>query len=268
MAVWIGLLATLALGADPSGGLLPWEGASPDTFASLETGVLWQDLQVGEGPAAQVGTRVDVHYVGMLEDGTVFDSSRERGQAFSFRIGEHRVIRGWEDGLVGAQIGTVRRLIIPASQGYGDRTAGRIPPGSTLYFEVEVLGMTAPRAVPTEPMAVSPSQFNRQGWAQVVSGDGARTVKNELVCVDYSVWVGEALVTHTYAKEACAWFRMEDGQTWAGLMDVLKGQREGSVVQVWLNAEAREGGPTLEGVSASTDVLVEAHLVTANQKVR
>lgn len=263
MAVWMWMLMTLAFGAE-------WPGPDPsgEPFSAMDTGVLWQDLEAGEGPVAQAGTRVDVHYTGMLQDGTVFDSSHSRGQTFSFRIGERRVIRGWEDGLIGAQIGTVRRLIIPASQGYGDRTAGQIPPGSTLYFEVEVLGMTEPRAVPTAPMAVSPQAFNGQGWAQVVKGEGRRPVKDELVCVDYSVWVGEILVNHTFGKENCVWFRMEEGQTWPSLLEVLRRQREGAVVQLWLDAEGRQDGPALEGVGPSTPVLVEVSLVTANQKVR
>jgi peptidylprolyl isomerase len=98
-----------------------------------------EDIKVGTGAVAVAGKTVTVHYTGTLTDGTKFDSSKDRGRPFSFDLGAGRVIRGWDEGLVGMREGGVRKLTIPPHMGYGDRAAGRIPPNSTLVFEVELL---------------------------------------------------------------------------------------------------------------------------------
>lgn len=101
-----------------------------------------KDLKVGEGPAAKAGDTVSVHYTGTLTNGTKFDSSRDRGQPFSFPLGKGRVIQGWDHGVAGMQVGGVRHLTIPPEEGYGARGAGGvIPPNATLVFEVELLGI-------------------------------------------------------------------------------------------------------------------------------
>jgi FKBP-type peptidyl-prolyl cis-trans isomerase len=103
-----------------------------------------QDLKVGAGPAAKHGDTVSVHYVGKLTNGTQFDSSRDRGQPFEFPLGMGRVIKGWDHGVAGMQVGGLRKLTIPSEEGYGTRGAGpKIPPNSTLVFEVELLGIKA-----------------------------------------------------------------------------------------------------------------------------
>lgn len=101
-----------------------------------------EEIKAGNGPEAQSGQTVSVHYVGTLTDGTKFDSSRDRGQPFSFPLGAGRVIRGWDVGVEGMQVGGVRKLTIPPEEGYGSRGAGGvIPPNATLVFEVELLGI-------------------------------------------------------------------------------------------------------------------------------
>ena len=97
------------------------------------------DIKVGEGKEAVAGKIVSVHYVGTLTDGTKFDSSRDRNQAFEFPLGTGRVIAGWDQGVQGMKVGGVRKLVIPPQLGYGDAQAGSIPPNSTLVFEVELL---------------------------------------------------------------------------------------------------------------------------------
>jgi FKBP-type peptidyl-prolyl cis-trans isomerase len=99
-----------------------------------------QDIKVGSGPAAKAGDTVSVHYVGTLTNGTKFDSSRDRGRPFSFTLGQGRVIKGWDLGVPGMQVGGLRKLSIPAEEGYGSRGAGNvIPPNANLIFEVELL---------------------------------------------------------------------------------------------------------------------------------
>jgi len=98
------------------------------------------DLKAGTGPEAKAGDTVTVHYTGMLEDGTTFDSSRNHNQPFSFPLGRGRVIKGWDFGLAGMKVGGQRKLVIPPEEGYGAQGAGKaIPPNATLEFHVELL---------------------------------------------------------------------------------------------------------------------------------
>ena len=100
------------------------------------------ELKVGEGPEARSGQTVTVHYVGTLTDGKKFDSSRDRGEGFSFRLGAGQVIKGWDQGVAGMKVGGMRKLTIPPELAYGDRGfPGAIPPRSTLIFEVELLSV-------------------------------------------------------------------------------------------------------------------------------
>lgn len=98
-----------------------------------------EDVTVGEGEVAEAGDVLTVHYVGTLTDGTQFDSSRDRGTPFSFELGAGQVIEGWDEGMLGMQVGGVRILTIPPDMAYGDKDLGSIPPNSTLIFEVELL---------------------------------------------------------------------------------------------------------------------------------
>lgn len=100
-----------------------------------------EDIKVGEGKEAQNGEKLTVNYVGTLSDGTKFDSSYDRGQPFSFVLGQGQVIAGWDKGLLGMKVGGKRKLIIPPDMGYGDRQVGNIPPNSILVFEVELLSV-------------------------------------------------------------------------------------------------------------------------------
>ena len=107
------------------------------------------DGTIGSGAEATAGKEVSVHYTGWLYDETAadhhgrkFDSSKDRGQPFSFRLGAGQVIRGWDQGVAGMKIGGTRTLVIPPALGYGSRGAGgAIPGNATLVFDVELLGV-------------------------------------------------------------------------------------------------------------------------------
>ncbi len=99
------------------------------------------DLTVGKGAACKAGDKVSVHYVGTLTDGTKFDSSRDHGKPFTFTLGKGMVIKGWDDGVAGMKVGGKRKLVIPPNLGYGSRGMGKIPAGSTLVFEVELMAI-------------------------------------------------------------------------------------------------------------------------------
>ncbi len=113
-----------------------------ENMTTTESGLAYEEIVVGEGPQAQAGDTVSVHYTGWLEDETKFDSSKDRNQPFEFQLGAGMVIKGWDEGVAGMQVGGTRKLIIPSELGYGSRGAGGvIPPNATLIFEVELLAI-------------------------------------------------------------------------------------------------------------------------------
>jgi FKBP-type peptidyl-prolyl cis-trans isomerase FkpA len=118
-------------------------------MTTTASGLQYEDTLPGTGDEATPGRRVKVHYTGWLHDpaadnqrGRKFDSSKDRGDPFSFGLGQGQVIRGWDEGVAGMKVGGTRVLTIPAELGYGARGAGGvIPPNATLVFEVELLAV-------------------------------------------------------------------------------------------------------------------------------
>jgi peptidylprolyl isomerase len=114
-----------------------------EAATTTPSGLKYVDLVEGTGASPQTGQTVVVHYTGTLEDGTKFDSSRDRNQPFQFKIGVGQVIKGWDEGVGSMKVGGRRQLIIPAELGYGARGAGGvIPPNATLLFDVELLKLS------------------------------------------------------------------------------------------------------------------------------
>ena len=107
---------------------------------TTDSGLKYVELKEGNGATPKTGQTVVVHYTGTLEDGTKFDSSRDRDSPFKFQIGVGQVIKGWDEGVGTMKVGDRRQLIIPPELGYGARGAGGvIPPNATLIFDVELL---------------------------------------------------------------------------------------------------------------------------------
>ena len=106
------------------------------------SGLVIEELVVGDGALAAAGQSVTVHYTGWLTNGSKFDSSKDRNDPFVFPLGRGHVIKGWDEGVQGMKVGGKRKLTIPPELGYGARGAGGvIPPNATLVFEVELLGV-------------------------------------------------------------------------------------------------------------------------------
>ena len=112
-------------------------------MTTTASGLQYEDTVPGTGATAAAGQRVKVHYTGWLwkdgQQGTKFDSSKDRGQPFSFHLGGGEVIGGWDEGVQGMQVGGTRVLIIPPQLGYGPSGRGPIPPNATMVFDVELV---------------------------------------------------------------------------------------------------------------------------------
>lgn len=114
--------------------------AKAENFTTTPTGLKYKEIKLGTGATPTQGQKVTVHYTGTLENGTKFDSSRDRNKPFDFELGVGQVIKGWDEGLSTMKVGGRRQLVIPPALGYGSRGAGNvIPPNATLIFDVELL---------------------------------------------------------------------------------------------------------------------------------
>jgi len=116
---------------------LPGGGAGAEVTTA--SGLRYTDLAVGNGPSPRPGQTAVVHYTGTLLNGTKFDSSRDRGQPYSFALGTGSVIKGWDEGVATMKVGGRRKLVVPPALGYGATGQGTIPPNATLVFDVELL---------------------------------------------------------------------------------------------------------------------------------
>jgi peptidylprolyl isomerase len=119
---------------------------SPPEAAGKEvvtpSGVKYVDLRIGEGGEAANGKIVEVHYTGWLENGTKFDSSRDRARPFTFRLGTGDALKGWDEGLLGMKVGGKRKLVIPPELGFGKQGVGSVvPPNAVLLYEFELLAV-------------------------------------------------------------------------------------------------------------------------------
>ena len=135
-------LAILSVATIVSAGQQTTGKQHSEKMIATPSGLKYIDLVVGDGRTAELGDTAIVHYTGWLENGMKFDSSLDRNEPFSFRIGSGMVIKGWDEGVGSMKKGGKRKLIIPPHLGYGARGAGNIiPPNATLMFEVELLDL-------------------------------------------------------------------------------------------------------------------------------
>ncbi|MCB0211182.1 MAG: FKBP-type peptidyl-prolyl cis-trans isomerase [Anaerolineae bacterium] len=176
----------------------PNDAEAASNLEDVETtssGLQYVVLEEGTGESPGEGSLVSVHYTGTLEDGTVFDSSRNRGQPIEFALGKGEVIPGWDEGIALMKEGGKARLIIPPDLAYGEQGAGGvIPPNATLVFDVELVSVSPPPPPPPEaPTEIPDADYTTTDsglkYYDFEEGTGASPEAGQMAVVHYTGWL-------------------------------------------------------------------------------
>ena len=171
-------------------------------------GVKYRDLKEGTGDPCPPAATVKINYTGWLTDGTVFDTNARLGRPAEFPL--EGLIRGWQEGIPGMKPGGIRKLVISADKGYGEKRKENIPAGSTLIFEVELVEFTPPPPPPRPRRSPAPTDMNKLSdgtspesndsnlksiggggvqYRDIKEGDGPVVPEGATVVVDYTGWL-------------------------------------------------------------------------------
>lgn len=236
------------------------------------TELLITDIETGAGREAAVGDTVWVDYVGVITlTGELFDTSLARGQALSFTVGAGQVIRGWDDGLLGATPGTKRRLDIPADLAYGDNPPGDpIKAGDALTFIVDVRAVVPPTRAADAPLDIDTAASDGALELSVedyVEGDGHTALTGDTVLAHLLLVRGDNRVTlfNTWDRGEPLEILLEDGYTLPGLQQGITGMSVGGTRILKMPPELAfgpDGEPGL-GLPAGRDLIAIVELVGA-----
>lgn len=238
--------------------------------AAIPTALVVTDLRAGTGYAAAVGDTLLVDYVGVrTADGAKFDSSYERGIPYGFPLGQGRVIEGWEQGLVGIQVGTQRQLDVPSDLAYADSPPGGsvIQPGDALSFVIEARAVIpAPDriAAPTD-IAFEPSVGAEDlVVTDLVVGTGPPIEAGQTAVVHMLFVRGDdnAILFDTWANDDPLQFQLVEGGTAPGLVTGLVGMQVGGRRMITMPPDQAfgPGGDPQLGLPANTDLIVVAEM--------
>jgi peptidylprolyl isomerase len=212
------------------------EGPAPGfedlDYTTTDSGLQIAIVSEGDGEQAEAGDVVRVHYTGYLGDGTVFDSSRDRGEPFQFPLGQGQVIAGWDEGIALMNAGDQAKLVIPSEIAYGPQGSGPIPANATLYFDVELLEVL--EGGPDEPADVDEYETTESGleYSILEEGDGAMPEEGDPVRVHYTIWLedGTRLVSSLDRAEPFT-FPVGEGRVFPGWEEGMTLMEEGAVWQ-------------------------------------
>jgi peptidylprolyl isomerase len=245
----------------------PTTGAQPTTATgetgevmTTASGLQYVEVEAGQGPAPQAGDVVAVHYQGQLEDGTVFDSSYDRGQPIRFALGQRQVIPGWDEGIALMKQGGKARLIIPPDLAYGAQGAGGvIPPNATLTFDVELVSFQP--GSPAAPAQVAAADFTQTAsglrYAELQVGDGALAQVGNTVSVHYTGWLedGQKFDSSLDRGEPFA-LTLGQGRVIRGWEEGVPGMRVGGKRQLVIPPELGYGASGAGGVIPPNATLI------------
>jgi peptidylprolyl isomerase len=244
-------------------------GLGEDAFETTESGLRYVILEEGDGDVSpETGQVVSVHYTGWLEDGTTFDSSIERGQPFSFPLGQQAVIAGWDEGIALLQVGDKARLIIPSELAYGEAGGGSvIPPDATLIFDVELVDIA--EGAPEAPVVVDPDDYvvtdSGLQYYDMVVGDGPSPEAGQVATMHFTLWLEDGtLLGSTLSSAQPVQALVGSGQLFAGWEEGLQGMQTGGSRQLVIPPElafGEEGTPD-GAIPPNTGVIIEMELLS------
>lgn len=193
-------------------------------YSRTDSGLEYVFTKTGDGEKALAGSRVSVHYVGKLEDGTQFDSSIDRNTPFEFELGAGQVIKGWDEGIALMKVGDKVTFRIPSELGYGKRGAGGvIPPDAILIFDVELLEVMPPVVVEVYDIEGKVHSKTESGleFILVEEGSGTKAAAGNTVFVHYSGYLEDGTMFDSSVK------RDQQFTFVLGMGRVIKGWDEG-----------------------------------------
>jgi len=227
------------------------------------SGLQYIEDVTGTGRAAEAGVKVAVHYTGMLDDGTVFDSSLDRGQPIEFVLGSGQVIPGWDEGIALMATGGKARLIIPSELAYGERGAGNvIPPGATLTFDVELVDVQdGPPGAPAAPTEIDDEQYTvtESGlkYYDMEEGTGEAAKTGQQVTVHYTGWLTDSVKFDSSLDRGDPFvFGLGQNQVIQGWDEGVAGMKPGGKRQLVIPSELGYGDRGAGGVIPPNAVLI------------
>jgi peptidylprolyl isomerase len=237
-----------------------------DDAEVTESGLQVLDVAVGEGPAAERCDTVTVHYTGTLASGDQFDGSVERGEPLQFTLGSGEVIKGWDEGLAGMQVGGQRTLAIPPELAYGDSAKGDIPANSQLIFDVEMVGLSQRPQLPEAPADVEDYETTGSGLQYTVleAAEGEEAGVGDEVLVHYSGWLEDGtLFDSSLNPDRCEpfVFRLGQGMVIPGWDEGVVGMMVGEQRQLVIPPEIGYGASGYGPIPADSTLVFEVELV-------
>ncbi|MCE7981184.1 MAG: FKBP-type peptidyl-prolyl cis-trans isomerase [Caldilinea sp. CFX5] len=230
------------------------------TIVKTASGLQYQELKAGDGPAAKAGDIVAVHYTGKLTDGKKFDSSLDRGQPFQFALGQGQVIKGWDEGIALMKKGGKAILTIPPELGYGARGAGGvIPPNATLVFEVELVDILpgAPAAATKVNDADYQTTASGLKYYDFEVGTGAAPKQGQQVTVHYTGWLVDGKKFDSSLDRGQPFgFAIGVGQVIRGWDEGVMGMKVGGKRQLVIPPELGYGARGAGGVIPANATLI------------
>jgi peptidylprolyl isomerase len=239
-------------------------GDESPVMKSTESGLQYAIIPEGDGELAKDGDLVFVHYSGSLEDGSVFDSSHDRGEPISFKLGAGQVIAGWEEGIKMLRKGDKATFIIPPQLAYGENAIGPIPANATLTFSLELIDIVNPAAPLNAEGLKGITTENGVKIFVFREGDGAKLDSNMRVKVHYNGFLeNDTLFDASYERGNPIEFVLGRGMVIPGLEDGLKHLKVGAQAKIWIPYQLAYGERGRGPIPAQANLIFDVEVLDA-----